>query len=145
MGLTALDSGVLIGFLDSSDAFHKPAVAAMINALAAGSVVLPSLAYAESSVAVLRAGSTIAWFDGLLGRLAITVGNCNIDVAAAGAQLRASALTDRRKRQWRLPDALIVAEAAAMRADQVVTTDRSWPEPPSPLRIKVLDPSRPPG
>lgn len=104
MGLTALDSGVLIGFLDASDPFHQQSVAATIEAVATGSALLPGLAYAESSVAVFRAGETRDWYDVLLGRVGIAIGACNADVAALGAQLRARNLRDRRRRQWKLPD-----------------------------------------
>lgn len=141
MGVTALDSGVLIGFLDSRDAFHAASVPALSESLSSGEVHLPAVAYTEVSIAVLRAGATQQWFDDLLQRLGVRTGTITSEVAAMAAALRANALADRRRRQWRLPDALVVADAISTGAERIITTDRRWPRLPTGTHLDVLSPS----
>lgn len=138
MGLTCLDTGVVIGFLDQTDPHHRSARAELLNAITKGSVLLPGIAYSETLVAVLRSGADTEWLRTLLSRLRIDVGSCSQAVLARGAQLRAEALEDRRRRQWKLPDALIVAEAIENRADTLITTDASWPVLGKGPEVRVL-------
>ncbi len=121
MGLTVLDSGVLIGLLDGSDAHHRAATAALraaeerLDALA-----LPAPALAEVLVGPLRRGSdAVSSVNGLLSGLAVTVLPTDEVVARRAAALRAAA-------GLRLPDALIVATAAVAGADRLLTTDARW-------------------
>lgn len=141
MGLTAIDTGVLLAFLDRDDPFHPAATSAMVEAIADGPTVLPGIAYSESLVAVMRSGVGVDWFRLMLDRLRIDVGSCTQQVLTTGARLRAAALSDRRRRQWRLPDALIVAEAMEAGADLIVTTDAGWPPLIEGPRVETLQPT----
>ena len=137
--MTALDTGVMIGFLDSSDPFHDAVLDALPAAHAAGGLLLPAVAYAESLVMVRRAGATEQWYRALLSRLVIRLGVLDVRGCEVAAALRADRLGDRRSRQWRMPDALVAGEAIASDADAVMTTDSDWP-PVAGLTVHVLRP-----
>lgn len=136
--MTCLDTGVLIAFLDGDDPYHRTARLAVLESIAAGAILLPGIAYAETLVAVVRSGGGTEWFRTMLGRMRITVGSCSEAVLARAAQLRAQTLQDKRQRQWKLPDALIVAEAIEGGAETLVTTDKSWPVLIDGPTVKVL-------
>lgn len=123
MGLTVLDAGVLIGFLDRHDAHHEAARAALGRALDdRDRLVLPTSAYAEVLVGPKRAGdAAVAVVDDLAHRLPVELVPLDREVAAAAAGLRAT------HRALRLPDALVIATALTTDADQLITTDRRWP------------------
>lgn len=140
MGLIALDAGVMVGFLDSADPFHHSVLDALPEAHAAGQLLLPAVAYAESLVMVRRAGATEDWYRALLHRLAITIGTLRPVACERAAVLRSERLADRRRRQWRMPDALVVGEALASDARAIITTDANWP-PIDEVVVRVLTPS----
>ena len=61
MALTVLDAGIVIALLDSDDAHHAAARAALHDALDRGDdLVLPASAYAECMVGPLRRGEEAA-------------------------------------------------------------------------------------
>jgi predicted nucleic acid-binding protein len=123
MGLTVLDAGVLIGFLDANDAHHERATAAMRSAVDRGDrIVLPASAYAEVLVGPSRSGArAVAMVDSVLERVPVEIGPLTQVVAARAAALRA------RHAGLQLPDALVIATASHLDADLLVTTDRRWP------------------
>lgn len=137
MGLTSLDTSVLVAFLDETDVFHSAAVGVVADA-SEGETLLPVVAYSELMVGVLAAGATAGWFDSVLDSLRIRVGAIDRDVAGLAAAMRAESLRDRRRRQWRTPDALVVAESIHAGADLIVTTDTRWPAVPGELEVRVL-------
>ena len=137
MGLTSLDTSVLVAFLDETDVFHSAAVGVVADA-SEGETLLPVVAYSELMVGVLAAGATAGWFDSVLDSLRIRVGAIDRDVAGLAAAMRAESLRDRRRRQWRTPDALVVAESIHVGADLIVTTDTRWPAVPGELEVRVL-------
>ena len=137
MGLTSLDTSVLVAFLDKTDVFHSAAVGAVMDA-SEGETLLPVVAYSELMVGVLAAGATAEWFDSVLDSLRIRVGAIDRAVAGLAAALRAESLRDRRRRQWRTPDALVVAESIHAGADAIATTDARWPAVPGKLEVRVL-------
>jgi predicted nucleic acid-binding protein len=137
MGLTSLDTSVLVAFLDETDVFHSAAVGVVADA-SEGETLLPVVAYSELMVGVLAAGATAGWFDSVLDSLRIRVGAIDRDVAGLAAAMRAESLGDRRRRQWRTPDALVVAESIHAGADLIVTTDTRWPAVPGELEVHVL-------
>lgn len=141
MGLTVLDAGVVIAVLDRDDPFHSSGIEALLESLSGGSTLLPGIAYAQTSVAIQRSDLPSEWFDAMLSKLQIQIGECTPPVLARGATMRASALADRRARQWHLPDALIVAEAIDAGADLIVTTDHGWPKLPGGPTVEVLKPA----
>ncbi|MEA2057972.1 MAG: hypothetical protein U9O63_04575, partial [Actinomycetota bacterium] len=96
--------------------------------------------YAEVSVGVVRSGAAVSFFDTVLSRLVIDVLPATRGVGALAAQMRA--LPDIGSgRKWRLPDALVVATGVFHNAEEIVTTDASWPalgeQHPS---VRVLQP-----
>lgn len=139
MGLTVLDTGVLVAFLDDSDSFHDASVTAMLAA-AEGEMLLPAVAYSELAIGMLVADVGLDFLDDILEGLRIKVGKLEQAAGAAAAVLRAHSLRDRRRRQWRMPNALVVGEALAHGAETLVTTDAGWPAIQADLDIKVLKP-----
>jgi predicted nucleic acid-binding protein len=123
MGLTVFDAGVLIGFLDASDAHHAATRQALTDARDRGDrIVMPASALAEALVGPARRGaSAIAAVQNLVARLPIEIAPLDETVAVAAAQLRA------RHAALKLPDALVIATASTLGADTLVTTDRRWP------------------
>lgn len=138
MGLTSLDTGVIIGLLDASDPFHVASRQALAEALAQGRIHVPAVVYAESSIAVIRAGWTVDLYNDVLARLPVEIGTVTQQVAARAAELRAATLSDRRRRQWKMPDALVIADAFVGGADRVVTTDSTWPPLGELIEVRVL-------
>jgi predicted nucleic acid-binding protein len=132
MGLTVLDAGVVIGFLDSNDAHHDAARIALREARGRNDrLVLPASAFAEVLVGPSRKGpEAVAAVRGLVERVPVEIAPLDAEVALAAAQLRA------RHRSLKLPDALVIATAAHLAADHLVTTDRGWPTR-SKLRIRT--------
>jgi len=123
MGLTVLDAGVIIGFLDGNDAHHPAARSALSDARRRGDrLVLPASAFAEILVGPSRTGpSEVAVVRRLVERVPIEVESLGAAVAVTAAALRA------RHPSLKLPDALVIATAAHLKADHLVTTDRHWP------------------
>jgi predicted nucleic acid-binding protein len=123
VALTHLDAGVLIGFLDSEDAHHRAARAAVADALHGGErLAMASSALAECLVGPARHGDdAVAFVHDVRQRLPIEIIGIGVDIATTAARLRAG------HRTLRLPDAFVIASAAAEGADRLVTTDRRWP------------------
>lgn len=123
MGLTIVDAGVVIGFLDANDAHHGAAHSALRDAQARQDhLVLPASAFAEVLVGPARSGAAaLATVRDLVERVPIAVEPLDAEIAVAAAVLRA------RHRALKLPDALVIATAGHLDADQLVTTDRGWP------------------
>lgn len=133
MALTVLDTGVVIGFLDPTDAHHVRAVAAL-TALrkASDKGVVPASAYAELLVQPYRRGaSRVKVVDDALDALGFVVEPITRSTARAAAQLRAG------HPGLRLPDALIVATARTLKASRLITTDAGWPRF-SGLKVDVI-------
>ena len=123
MGLINLDAGVIIGFLDASDAHHPTSRAALAAALEHGDhLALAASALAESLVGPARRGdSAVQTVRDLVERLPISIIPLDIEIATTAARLRAA------HRALRLPDALVIATAIEQAADHLITTDRKWP------------------
>ncbi len=123
MGLTVLDAGVIIGFLDANDAHHAAAHTALGDALErTDRLVLPASAFAEVLVGPSRKGTgAVNAVRDLVDRLPIVIEPIDAAVAVAAAAIRA------RHRSLKLPDALVIATAGHLDADHLITTDRGWP------------------
>lgn len=137
MGLTVLDAGVLIAALDASDLHHGASVAALRAARLDGEeLVVPASAYAEALVGPSRRGeSAVATLDALVDALPVSVEPATREVAREAAALRA-----RHGKSLRLPDALVIATAAVVGADSVLTTDAGWPD--TEVRVEVVGADR---
>lgn len=122
--MTVLDAGVLIGFLDASDAHHDAAKEALTTARDRGDrLVVPASAFAESLVGPSRRGSkAVKEVREFVRRLPIEVVALDESIALVAASLRA-----RHGGRLKLPDALVVATAQALDAETLVTPDRDWP------------------
>lgn len=125
MGLTVLDAGVVIAVLDAYDPHHGAAREALWAALERSDrLVLPASAYAEMMVGPSRrGGDEAATADAFVDALPAAVEPAARDIARFAAVLRA-----RHGRSLRLPDALVLATAAVLGADVVLTTDARWPD-----------------
>lgn len=123
MGLIHLDAGVVIGLLDSNDAHHGAATAALTAAQRAGDrFAMAASAFAECLVGPSRHGArAVAVAQELFDRLPIEIVELDAGTALAAADLRA------RHPTLRLPDALVLATAARRSADELITTDGKWP------------------
>lgn len=123
MGLTHLDAGVIIGFLDGNDSHHNSARAALADALDHGDrLSMAASALAECLVGPARRGEqAIELVRTVIDRLPVSVVDLDEEIATRAAVLRA------RHQTLKLPDALVLATAATSGADQLITTDRKWP------------------
>ncbi len=123
MGLTHLDAGVIIAFLDADDEHHQAARSALSDALDnAEQLSIAASALAECLVGPARRSATaVGLVRTVIDRLPVSVVQLDEDIATAAAVLRA------RHRTLKLPDALVIATAEHSRADRLVTTDRKWP------------------
>ena len=124
MGLTIIDAGVLIGFLDGSDAHHLGAERELANARKRGDqIAVPASALAEALVSPAHAGeSSVTAIREFIERLPLVVTELDIEIAVVAARLRA-----RHGQKLKLPDALVIATAIQKVAGVLVTTDRGWP------------------
>jgi predicted nucleic acid-binding protein len=116
VALVVLDAGVVIAALDTADANHAAAVAAL-RQYANDDVRIPASALAEALVAPSRRG-VVNEVRETIESLGLGVVPLDEDIAVLAAAVRA------RRRTVRLPDALVAATGAALEADAILTTDR---------------------
>jgi predicted nucleic acid-binding protein len=125
MGLTHLDAGVLIGFLNAEDAYHGSATKAIGDALSENQTLAMSASVlAEILVGPSRSGAkAVEVVRNMVVTLPVEVVPIDDEIAVTAAGLRA------RHRSLKLPEALVIVIAAAEEdgADRLVTTDRRWP------------------
>jgi predicted nucleic acid-binding protein len=129
--LSVLDASVLIALLDEKDAGRPVARAAVEESTRDHDLLIPVSAFSESIVAPYRRSRR----DGQRAEATLAaLGNIvdvTRDIASRAAQLRASS-------QIELPDALILATAMQVSADQILTLDRRWRGVDS--RVRLLEP-----
>lgn len=91
MGLTLLDAGVVIGYLNSADARHGPATEALGDAIAANqSLAMPASVLAEVLVGPSRSGiAAVEVVRTMIATLPIAVVPLGDEIAVAAAGLRA--------------------------------------------------------
>ena len=117
MASIALDAGILIAFLDASDAQHEAAVDALRPRLATGhQILIGATVYAEILVRPLQRGSDQA-IDAFIAAISATIVPIDRVIARRAAQLRGS------HRALRLPDAISLATALVAGAEYL-TLDR---------------------
>jgi predicted nucleic acid-binding protein len=123
MGLTHLDAGVIIAFLDGADAHHDAARSALSTALDnAERLSIAASALAECLVGPARRSTkAVELVRTVIDRLPVSVVDLDEEIATQAAMLRA------RHRSLKLPDALVIATAEHSSADRLITTDRKWP------------------
>lgn len=132
MGVTVLDTSVLIALVDAGDAHHMAARNAIQERRAAGDeFVVPVAAYAEFMVRSYQDDvSMVAFRDGLVDAIPARVEPAGRDTGREAAAIRA-----RHGRRVKLPDALIIATAVVIRADRIVTADSAWPAQDVPVTV----------
>jgi predicted nucleic acid-binding protein len=117
--LSVLDASVLIALLDEKNAGRPVARQSVDESRRDHDLLIPITAFSESIVAPYRRSRR----DGQRAEAALAALGSLVDVtrdiASRAAQLRAT-------RQIKLPDALILATAMHMAADQILTLDRRW-------------------
>jgi predicted nucleic acid-binding protein len=129
--LSVLDASVLVALLDEKDAGRPVARVAVDESKREHDLLIPVTAFSESIVAPYRRSRR----DGQRAEAALaalgTLVDVTRDIASRAAQLRAT-------RQIKLPDALILATAMQLAADQILTLDRRWRGVDS--RVLLLEP-----
>jgi predicted nucleic acid-binding protein len=125
VGLTVADAGVVIAYLDPSDAHAAAASVALLDARARlDRIVLPISAYSECLVEPTRRGpDALNLVQEAVAEYPLELTPISVEVAEAAARLRAA-----HGPRLRLPDALVVATAQVLDADRLVTTDHRWPD-----------------
>lgn len=118
MGTVVLDAGVVIGWLDAADPHHST-VSAALDERGADDLRLPASAWAEALVRQVQAGS-VELARTAVFEAAITIDAIGEATAEQAARLRA------RHASLRLPDALVIAHAEVLEADELLTTDARW-------------------
>jgi predicted nucleic acid-binding protein len=123
MGLTHLDAGVIIAFLDGADAHHDAARSALSSAVDnADRLSIAASALAECLVGPARRSTkAVQLVRTVIDRLPVSVVHLDEEIATQAAMLRA------RQPSLKLPDALVIATAEHSSADLLITTDRTWP------------------
>ena len=120
MALVVLDASVVIAFLDPDDALHHAAVEALIEHQH-DELLMPLSVYAEVLVAPYRRGAeAVAEVEAFLADFAVRIETITPSIARSAAKLRSES------RSLRLPDALVLATADELEADNVLTGDESW-------------------
>ncbi|MCZ7533084.1 MAG: PIN domain-containing protein [Acidimicrobiia bacterium] len=123
MGLTVLDTGVLISFLDSDDAHHEQARNSIAEAMSRNDrLVIPGSVLAEVLVGPFRRGpAAVQVVLDLIARLPLEVAPLDERVAVAASKVRAG------HPRVKLPDAVVIGTADVVEATELITTDRGWP------------------
>ena len=129
--MRVLDASILIALLDEKDVGRPVARAVVDESKRAHDLMIPVTAFSESIVAPYRRSRR----DGQRAEAALAALGSLVDVtrdiASRAAQLRAT-------RQIKLPDALVLATAMQVAADQILTLDRRWRGVDS--RVRLLEP-----
>jgi PIN domain nuclease of toxin-antitoxin system len=130
MGTVVLDSSVLLGLADSSDALHDAAKEAL-RVRHNQTKVVPAVVFAEIMVRALGFGDrTAERIEHMVDQLASEVHPIDREIARAAAEIRA------RRSSLLLPDALVLATGQVLDAE-VLTADKAWKGEPG--RITVLE------
>jgi len=131
MGKVVLDSSVLLGLLDAQDALHQASVEAL-DRREKSAFVVPASAFAEVMVGARRLGERTAQrLEETIDDLVSEVYPIDRKVAWATAGIRA------RRKEIRLPDALVIATGEVLDAE-VLTGDKRWQGEPG--RVTVIGP-----
>jgi predicted nucleic acid-binding protein len=128
MGLAVVDASVLIAAIDDGDAHHERAIAELEAALDQQTLRLPAVAFSEALIFPYRESpSRGRAVEGGLRRLG------RVEPVTAAIASRAARL--RTERRIKLPDALILATAVELRAQEILTFDERWASVDSRVRL----------
>jgi predicted nucleic acid-binding protein len=117
MGVTLLDTSVVIAALNRDDALHQAASRAVRDERDRKALAISALTYAELLVGPLRAG----------GRALEVVENfaAQVRIIDLSPEIARRAAEERVARGLKLPDAVIVA-TGLLHADLILTADSRW-------------------
>jgi predicted nucleic acid-binding protein len=122
VGKVVLDASVILALFDPDDALHEPASRVVRDHQQAhAQFVLPATVLAEILVGAARRGDNE--LETRRNQAVAAFGApapVDEEVAVTAAQLRAT------HRSLRLPDAIVLATAACVEADTVLTGDEKW-------------------
>ncbi len=104
--------------MDEADAHHPSSLAAL-SERDGDDLRLPASAYSETLVVPVRVGRLDEVRSNLLD-LGVSIDPLEESTAEAAARLRAAHAS------LRLPDALVIAHAEVLAADELLTTDGRW-------------------
>jgi predicted nucleic acid-binding protein len=119
MGLSVVDASVLIAAIDSRDSCHQSAAQELARARQHHDLLLPAVAFSEALVIPYSIGTQQGRAVERQLRALGRVEPITDAIASRAAQIRA-------RRQVKLPDALVLATAAELRANEVLTFDQGW-------------------
>lgn len=114
----ALDSGVIVAFLDADDELH-PAADQVIRDHSGDKMEISAVAYAELLVGVGRGHHARGSINAFIEGLQVAILPLDVEIAEVAVEIRSASSS------LRLPDALILATASVSRsACTFVTGDR---------------------
>ena len=117
MGVTLLDTSIVIATLNRDDLLHEAASQAVRAERDRNTLAISALTYAELLVGPIRAGGrALEVVDRFAAQVRII--DLSPEIARRAAEVRAT-------RGLKLPDAVIVA-TGLLRADVVLTADARW-------------------
>jgi predicted nucleic acid-binding protein len=118
VALVLVDASIVIAHLTRDDRYHEVASAALVSHRD-DDVRISASAYAEALARPIRLGAADK-AQTAIRALHIAIAEIGAPVAEEAARLRA------RHRSLRLPDALVIAHAEVLGADELLTTDARW-------------------
>ena len=123
MGLIHLDAGVVIALLDADDVHHDAATTSLTSFRICGDrFAMSATAFAETLVQPYRTSpATVQHITGLCSQLPIEIVSLDQTIADRAAEIRAQ------HSSLKLPDAIVIPTAIICGAQELVTTDRKWP------------------
>lgn len=136
MGLTLLDSSVLIAFLDRDDTLHDDAAEAIESALRSGSgLAISAVSWAEILNGAMQGHHDEAALREFLGDVGVEILPVTTAIAEQAAHLQAGYAKrgpgKRSKPRLRTPDALILATGEVFdEVDRVLTGEPKWAKVP---------------
>jgi predicted nucleic acid-binding protein len=119
MGVILLDTGVVVGFLSSSDKYHAPASDAVRKAVGRDLFLLSAISYAELLTGARLGRRAEDAVKAFCDRFIQEIAPVDEHVADRAASLRAA-------NRINLADALILATAESYPAQKVIGTDAEW-------------------
>ncbi|HEV7494641.1 PIN domain-containing protein [Baekduia sp.] len=133
MGLTLLDTGVVIGLLDAGDAFHRASHEAIVGLMADDAFFcMATVSYAELLTGVGLGHHDRAIVEGFLDDFSVAIVPVDHAIAAEAARIRCTHTQKirggGRRPTVRMPDALILATAEVTAGiDSILVADAQWP------------------